>query len=171
MSVAISQGIPKYFKGRKLKSLAPPWSLVRDKTMHKYEWVKHYYELVLNKLSIDKIVNYLGEGAILLCWEKSSEFCHRFIVAEWLRKAGHNVEEIIVKFQTEKKDSAPIISGHDMTGLNNAQCEIVKIYEIYSTYPGFHNQAKKILAEIHKKFELLSKSEKSGVLKILNGVL
>ncbi len=28
----------------------------------------------------------LGEDAIILCWEKSGKFCHRYLVARWIEK-------------------------------------------------------------------------------------
>lgn len=167
-AVSISQGVPKSFKGRVLKSLAPPWIFVRDRTSSKKEWTKLYHETVLDKLDLEKIVNYLKDGAVLLCWESADKFCHRFIVADWLKKAGHEVEEINIKFENVKKTAAPITPKYNMTGLNNAQCEIVRAWEIYSTYPKNHNQAKKIRQQIDVRFENLPEGEKSAVLKVLN---
>lgn len=41
---------------------------------------------MLDKLNPEKVYNELGDDAILLCWEKSNTFCHRYIVAEWFYK-------------------------------------------------------------------------------------
>ena len=29
----------------------------------------------------------------LVCYEKPEEFCHRHLVADWLRKYGHDIKE------------------------------------------------------------------------------
>jgi uncharacterized protein (DUF488 family) len=34
------------------------------------------------------------EGKVLLCYEKSGDFCHRHLVAEWLRRYGYEVKEL-----------------------------------------------------------------------------
>jgi uncharacterized protein (DUF488 family) len=38
----------------------------------------------LSKLDPQKVFSDLGQDAILLCWEKPGEDCHRRLVAEWL---------------------------------------------------------------------------------------
>ncbi len=48
-------------------------------------YVKHFYDEVLKNLDPNKVYNYL-DGAVLLCYEESCEFCHRHIVASWLNK-------------------------------------------------------------------------------------
>jgi len=40
----------------------------------------------LDVLDAKKVYEELGEDSILLCWEKSGDFCHRRLVAEWLEK-------------------------------------------------------------------------------------
>jgi len=167
-AVAISQGVPKFYKGRVLKSLAPPWSLVKAKDLSEKEWVKAYHEKVLDKLDVQKIANYLGDGAVLLCWEKATDFCHRFIVGEWLESAGHIVTEFVAEFKNVKKTAAPVLKKYDTTGLNNEQCKIVNKWQIYLTYPKNHNQAKKILIEVTDKLSQLSDSEAKAVCKVLN---
>ena len=48
-------------------------------------YVKHFYDEVLKNLDPNKVYNDL-DGAVLLCYEESYEFCHRHIVASWLNK-------------------------------------------------------------------------------------
>ena len=92
-AVAISQGVPKWFKGRSYKALAPSWALVKVKNPDEYK--RRYHEEVLSKLDPAQVLCDLGEDAILLCWEKPGEFCHRMLVAEWLQDTlGVNVEEL-----------------------------------------------------------------------------
>jgi hypothetical protein len=91
-AVAISQGVPGWYKGRVYKSLAPSWELVRIKDTEEY--TRRYREEVLNRLDPKKVYKDLGD-AILLCWEKPGEFCHRRLVAEWLEETlGIKVPEL-----------------------------------------------------------------------------
>lgn len=91
-TVAISAGIPKWYKGRSYKKLAPPRWLIHEANESIY--TKKYNELVLDKLDPVEVYNELGENAILLCWEKAGEFCHRRLVAQWFeRTLGVVVDE------------------------------------------------------------------------------
>lgn len=54
---------------------------------------KHYYKnIVLRGFSPVSWGKRL-QGKVLLCLEKPGDFCHRNIVADWLRKAGFEVKE------------------------------------------------------------------------------
>lgn len=83
-AVAISQGIPKWYNGKRYKPLAPSWEMIHLKDPELYR--KRYYEEVLSKLDPKQVAADL-DGCILLCHEKDSIFCHRRIVAEWLEAA------------------------------------------------------------------------------------
>jgi hypothetical protein len=49
----------------------------------------------LNKLDAQKIFDELPENAVLLCYEKPNDWCHRRAVAEWFEKElGIEVSEI-----------------------------------------------------------------------------
>lgn len=52
-----------------------------------------YFKETLNKLDVNKIAEKLN-NKVLLCYEKSEDFCHRHIVAEWLRNNGYPCEEL-----------------------------------------------------------------------------
>lgn len=47
----------------------------------------------LDRLDPHKVAAEL-DGKILLCYEKSSDFCHRHIIAAWLQHYGYEVEEL-----------------------------------------------------------------------------
>lgn len=83
-AVATSQGIPKWFRGRVYKRLAPSWALVHVKDREEY--TRRYRREVLAKLDPWQVYQDLGPDAILLCWEAPGEFCHRRLVAEWLEE-------------------------------------------------------------------------------------
>lgn len=95
MKVSISKGIPYWYQGKSYYKLAPRWETVK-----KYkdggswdEYVKEYYETVLDKLNPVEVYSELlrlnnGGDVVLLCYEKASDNCHRHIIADWLNKAG-----------------------------------------------------------------------------------
>lgn len=53
----------------------------------------YYKKETLDKLDPHKVAADL-ENKVLLCYEKSSDFCHRHIVAAWLRQYGYEVKEL-----------------------------------------------------------------------------
>ena len=56
-------------------------------------YFESYKQETLSKLDPRKIAAEL-EGRVLLCYEKSEDFCHRHIVAAWLRHYGYKCEEL-----------------------------------------------------------------------------
>lgn len=57
-------------------------------------YTRAYHEQVLDKLSAEGVYADLKDSTIL-CWEKSGEFCHRNLGADWLkRELGVDVEGI-----------------------------------------------------------------------------
>ncbi len=96
-AVSIAYKNPPSFKGRHFTLLAPPRWLINKfkKDLNTKEYIKLYYENVLDKLDPKRIYERLGENAILLCWENKTKFCHRHIVAEWFYKhLGIKVTEL-----------------------------------------------------------------------------
>ena len=98
-AVAISQGLPRGWQGRRYKPLAPPWKLV--KLTDSQEFIRRYRAEVLDKLDPRQVLQDLGgDDLIMLCWEAPGEFCHRRVVAVWLRKElGITVEEFDPKLR------------------------------------------------------------------------
>jgi len=82
---SISLYPPKFYVGKQYKNLAPTfWILSKYKRDHDEDaYIKSYYSEVLSKLDPEKIYKEL-DGSILLCYEKKEDFCHRFLVADWL---------------------------------------------------------------------------------------
>lgn len=48
----------------------------------------------LSKLDVHQVARELGEDAILVCYEGEGKFCHRHLVADWLRSGGYEVQEL-----------------------------------------------------------------------------
>jgi hypothetical protein len=98
-AIAISQGIPRGWQGKRYKPLAPPWNLV--KLTDNSQFIRLYRAQVLDRLDATQVLRDLGgENLILLCWEAPGEFCHRRVVAAWLQKElGLVVEEFNPKLK------------------------------------------------------------------------
>ena len=79
-AVSISQGIPRWYKGRRYMPLAPSWELIKIEDEQLYRQL--YYEQVLSQLDPYQVYNDLGPDAIMLCWESPGKFCHRRLAAE-----------------------------------------------------------------------------------------
>lgn len=90
--------------GGSLPSVIPSWQrLVRpykDGLINETEYESMYLrQLDGNRDEILRQVRALAEGAggkeiLLCCFEKSSDWCHRHILAGWLRKEGFDVDEL-----------------------------------------------------------------------------
>jgi len=94
--VSIAKFSPTSFKGRTYRKLAPPYWLLNHykKTNDKEYYIEHYYEEILNNLNAQEVYEELGEDVVLLCYERSDNFCHRHLVAEWFEKElGIKIEE------------------------------------------------------------------------------
>jgi len=79
-AVAISVGVPVWFGGREYPALAPEREWL-DLPPAEYTPL---YEGRLAALDAAQVVEDLGDGAIMLCWERPHQFCHRRLVADWI---------------------------------------------------------------------------------------
>lgn len=97
-----------WFKGRCYYPLAPTWDIVngvKSKQISEKEYTVRYLE-ILDKLDPQKVVDDLGDNAIMLCYESPSDFCHRHIVSHWLNKnLNLDVQEMFYLQQKEKNQS------------------------------------------------------------------
>ena|ERR1035437_4507972 len=100
-AVAISQGVPRFYQGKRCLPLAPPrWLLkTKDPELFVLEYRKQLDSLIAKQVAED-----LGPNAIILCWESFNVRCHRRLVAEWLEeKLGIAVPEL----EHERAESLP----------------------------------------------------------------
>ena len=81
--VCIARGKPRFYAGDCDLRLAPTWAMLK---MDKAEY-DHHFNALLAQLDPAQVYRDLGENAVLLCWEKPNESCHRRRVAEWLEGA------------------------------------------------------------------------------------
>lgn len=103
--IAICAKVPNWYKGLQYKKLTPKYDFFMEwkETHDNNYYIKCFNEQVLEKLNAtDVILDFsrlsygynIGEKDIcLLCYEKPSDFCHRHLVAEWLRENGFRCEE------------------------------------------------------------------------------
>jgi hypothetical protein len=89
-AVAISKGKPFVFDGRRYAALEP----TAEQRKLKGDAFRASYNASLERLDAAKVYADLGENAILLCWEAPGDFCHRRLVADWLKaELGVDVQE------------------------------------------------------------------------------
>lgn len=101
--VCVAGYAPKFFfevdDARFYPDLAPrkPWFWEWKNKHLSNEWyIERYNETVLNTLNIDDVLHDLGEDAVMLCYEKPGDFCHRHLIADWMKKErGVEVEEVV----------------------------------------------------------------------------
>lgn len=95
--ISICAKAPEGYKGIQYKKLAPKYDFFQEwKRNHNNDYyIKCYNEQVLSKLNIYDVYNELyslsnGLEFALVCYEKSDDFCHRHLVAEWFK--NHNIK-------------------------------------------------------------------------------
>ena len=98
--IAICAGLPKGYTGLSYKKLAPKYSFFSEwKETHDNDfYIKQFNFLVLKPLSPESVVEDLKrlsptKDFALVCYEKPTDFCHRHIVADWLKQNGYACEE------------------------------------------------------------------------------
>lgn len=100
-TISIAASTPKWYYGAIMPDLAPPYALVRKYKQDGDEasYTAAFKKQVLSKLNpvvtVARIMS-VGGGRkpVLLCYEKSGEFCHRHLIAEWLRENNIKCEEL-----------------------------------------------------------------------------
>lgn len=94
--VSVAGKTPNNFRGIIYKKLAPKyewWKEWKNGNCDNDWFINKYKETVLNHLDPHEVYNKLGQDAILCCYETPDKFCHRHLIAEWLKKAGYDIEE------------------------------------------------------------------------------
>lgn len=65
------------------------------KSENQWDYIQKFYSKVLKSLNPQEVYQSLGENAVLLCFEKPTEFCHRHLVASWLEMSlGVQIDEL-----------------------------------------------------------------------------
>lgn len=100
MGVAICIYPPIDWTGLRFPSLEPgrrEFFAIKEGKITQDEYEKRYREDVLSKLDPQHVYN-MFKNNVLLCWENPGEFCHRRIVAKWIKEnLGIEVPEWNIK--------------------------------------------------------------------------
>ena len=103
--ISICGKAPDWYKGLQYKKLAPKyWFFQKWKEDHDNDfYIEHFNAEVLGGLDATTVINQLkwlcGKSLCdvvdiaLICYEKPTDFCHRHLVADWLRTGGYECKE------------------------------------------------------------------------------
>ena len=113
--IAICGGLPQWYSGLWYKKLAPKYKFFMEwKENHDNEfYIEHFNKEVLEPLEKVIVLNEIqllipkeiraemdapvwrseSVHVALICYEKPGDFCHRNLVADWLREDGLEIEE------------------------------------------------------------------------------
>lgn len=104
--VSISIKSPQGYNGLEYKKLAPMYKTLSDwKVNHDVEkYTIEYEKTVLNELNPNEVLKELKRIAgtndvdriVLVCYEKSDNFCHRHLVSKWFSENGIVTEEYVI---------------------------------------------------------------------------
>lgn len=90
---------PRWFNGISLKQVSPTKSILFAKDQTQSEYIRRYKSEVLAQQDMRQFLRTVehasgGQDVALCCYEKPGDFCHRHILAEWIKeKTGVEIEE------------------------------------------------------------------------------
>lgn len=112
ISISFDKGKSAGFNGKTILELAPfrdffdIWRSNKGKISEEENtryYIEQYYSRVLSKVDIEELLKD-EKDPILLCYEESQDFCHRHVLAEYIKiKYGIEVPEIEVSEDLEIK--------------------------------------------------------------------
>lgn len=102
--ISICGKAPEGYTGLQYKKLAPSWSIWSE---WKYDhhnneiYTARFNNEILANLDVNIVMRQLleltgGKSFCLICYEKPQDFCHRHLVADWMKSVGINIEEYMV---------------------------------------------------------------------------
>lgn len=94
---SVTASKPRFFNGKHLKCVSPDYTWV-DNYKHGIIDELQYTNLYINYLNKNKEkiipeIKSLPDNSMLLCYEANDKFCHRHVLAKWLRDNGIQIEE------------------------------------------------------------------------------
>ena len=125
--ISICGKAPDCYKGLQYKKLAPKYDFFKKwKETHDNDYyIKCFNEQVLDKLDAMSVYQELcslakSDDIALICYEKPSDFCHRHLVANWLREQGFDIEEY--DFAKQKGD----LVDTALFSIENVKCRMIR---------------------------------------------
>lgn len=85
--IGITNRPPSWWNGDNIKELAPSDYLLQNWKsgfITESEYKKIYIAELNSKFTPEQVLEKLPDKSILLCYEKSKDFCHRHLLMEWL---------------------------------------------------------------------------------------
>lgn len=115
-SIAISYSCPKWYTGRQMVSLAPTWDLIsgyKGGNVSEVDYTNIYLKTLQTRgLTPQSILEFVPNDAILLCYESPSDFCHRRVLAEWIRlNTGIEIPEWKNKTELDKEEQHRVVDS------------------------------------------------------------
>ncbi len=104
--IAICGKVPEWYTGIHYKKLAPKYKFFQECKQNQDNdfYIQHFNDEVLASINAAAVYDELenlsnGNDCVLLCYEKSEDFCHRHLVADWLET---NLNIKVVEWETFK---------------------------------------------------------------------
>lgn len=108
-AIAISLTIPEWYEGNRLEYLAPKSDMVgkikkSEANYNQRKYTREYLDLLkARNIKPEWLLEQLSDGAILLCYEKPGDFCHRRILADWIER---HTGVVVPEWKNEKEKEA-----------------------------------------------------------------
>ncbi len=117
-AIGISLVIPEWYEGATQPSLAPTsdmvFSLKRDKKgYNKRKYIRDYIDM-LNNQNIDpfELIQNWDNDTMLLCYESPNEFCHRHVLADWIKdRTGVEIQEWMTDSEREEAKQNEVVDS------------------------------------------------------------
>ena len=105
-AIAISARVPDFYKGKRYTKLAPSWSIYKEwkysdesdevkNSRYERRFINEILDLLDPETVYAELCALVDGEPIIICYEKSGTFCHRYIVTKWLSKyINCNIQEI-----------------------------------------------------------------------------
>lgn len=89
--IGISLYPPRWFNGISLKQVAPTKSILFANGQTQEEYTRRYRSEVLSQQDMQQFLKTVeqasgGQDVALCCYEKPEDFCHRHILADWIKE-------------------------------------------------------------------------------------
>lgn len=122
--VSIARFTPKGVNIPVLTELAPTKGILfkYKADNNKEDYIRDYNEQILDKLSAFKIINMIENATglkdisvrtdkhvALCCFEKSEDFCHRHLIADYMEKQGIKIQELDDKTIEKLKENPNVL--------------------------------------------------------------
>lgn len=97
--IGISLYPPRWFNGISLKQVAPTKSILFANGQTQEDYTRRYRSEVLSQQDMQQFLKTVeqasgGQDVALCCYEKPEDFCHRHILADWIKeKLGIEISE------------------------------------------------------------------------------